>query len=296
MEISQLRSLLCVAENGSVSRAAEKVHLTQPSVTKQIQALEREFKTPLFDRTGRGVELTAAGAVLCGYARRSLALLDECQQVIADMEVGAIGEVVIGAGTTTSIFQLPTWIRLLKATLPQIDVVVRTGNSQEIVDLALQREVELGLVTTSVRHPDLHVTPLFEEEIVFVAAPIADVQPSNQRQTLSPASFPCSLILFPQSSGFRQYLDQMLISVGLELPVKMEMDSLEAIKALVAAGIGASFLPASAVAVELEAKTLRRVHIEGLPKLQRGTSVIWRTDRHLGAGAQALIEILTAEL
>jgi DNA-binding transcriptional LysR family regulator len=292
MELGQLRSFLCVAESGNVSRAAEQVHLTQPAVTKQIHALERELGTTLLDRTGRGVELTAAGIVLRDYAHRSLALLEEGRQVIADIETGAVGQLLIGAGTTTSIFRLPAWLQALKGALPGIAVVVHTGDSREVVNWTLSREVELGLVTTPVQNSQLKVVELFSEEIVLVAPPlhISEVTAFPQSSPRNPIPFP--LILFPQSSGFREYLDRVLAAAGMEIHVKMETDSVEAIKSFVATGLGASFLPAGAVATEIADGTLQQVTVKSLPKLQRQTSVIWRADRHLGAAAKAFLQIL----
>src|SRR5947209_555463 len=107
VELFQLASFLKLAEAGSITPAAETLSLTQPAVTQHVRALERKLGVALFDRTGRGVRLTAAGAALRDYARRSLGLLDECRQVIADLEAGKVGRLVLGAGVTTSIFHLP---------------------------------------------------------------------------------------------------------------------------------------------------------------------------------------------
>ncbi|MBV9864991.1 MAG: LysR family transcriptional regulator [Abitibacteriaceae bacterium] len=294
MEIVQLASFLCVADTSSVSRAAEIVHLTQPAVTKQIQALERELKTPLFDRTGRGVELTAAGATLRDYAGRSLALLKECQQVITDLDTGAAGQLVIGAGATTSIFRLPRWLQSLQTVLPGIDIVVRTGDSREVVSLTLDRQVELGLITTPVQHPDLAVSQLFDEEIVLVASPLSPptAASSPSGATLDGHTLRLPLILFPCGSGFREYLERKLAAAGIEIHVKMETDSVEAIKSFVAIGLGASFLPFGAVAAELTGGVLQQVQVSGLPPLHRHTAVIRRKDRRAGMAAQALLEIL----
>src|SRR5919198_1283671 len=93
MELFQIRSFLKVAEEGSITRAAEALCLTQPAVTQHVRALERELGVALFDRTGRGVRLTAAGLALREYARRSLGLLGECRQAIADLAAGVPGGV-----------------------------------------------------------------------------------------------------------------------------------------------------------------------------------------------------------
>lgn len=289
MELFQLHSFLRVAEAGNISRAAEILHLSQPAITKQIHALERELKTPLFDRTGRGVELTAAGRVLCDYAGRSLALLEEGRQAIGDVGAGATGQLAIGCGVTTGIFQLPAWLHELQCELPGIDVTVRTGESREIVNLALERHIDLGLITSPVEHPDLQMIPLYEEEIVLVC-PGQNTRVGSRIRLENLADYP--LILFPRDSGFRDYLEQQLNAVGAEMQVKMESDSIEAILRFVAAGLGSSFLPEVAVAGDVATGALQQVRITGLPPLKRQTSLIYRRDRYQTAGARTFLQLL----
>src|SRR5688500_19308976 len=105
MELSHLRSFLRVAEERNITHAAEALFLTQPAVTQHVRALERELGVSLFDRTGRGVQMTPAGEALYGYAQRSLALLEEGRSVLSDLAQGAAGRLALGAGVTTSIFQ-----------------------------------------------------------------------------------------------------------------------------------------------------------------------------------------------
>lgn len=289
MELHQLRSFVRVADEGSITRAAEGLYLTQPAVTQQIQGLERELGMALFDRTGRGMRLTGAGALLHGYARRILALAEECRQALADARSGSAGRLVLGAGVTTSIFHLPGWLRSFREGHPGIDVVVRTGRSREVAALALEREIDLGLVTSAVEHPDLRVVPLFEEEILLVTPP---GHPLAGRAVPPEELSHAPLILFPQGSGFREYLDRALADAGIDADVKMEMDSAEAIKSLVAVGLGISFLPAPAVEAEVASGALARTRVEGLPPLHRSTSLLYRADRTLGAGARAFRQSL----
>lgn len=291
MEHTQLQSFLRVAEDGSVTRAAEALFVTQPAVTQQIRALERELGVALFDRTGRGVQLTAAGQVLRDYAQRSLALLDECRQVIADLETGKGGRLVLGTGVTTGIFHLPAWLQAFQQAYPAVEVVVRTGRSREVAEWVRERLIDLGLVTSPVENPDVHMTGLFEEEIVLVAPyghPLAD-QPVPAHEL---AGLP--LILFPRGSGFRDYLDHALAHAGIAAQVKMETDSVEAIKGFVAVGLGLAFLPASAVTAEVAAASLVCLSLDGLPALQRKTSVIYRNDRYQSAAMRGFLRMLNA--
>ena len=289
MELTQLESFLRVAEAGSVSRAADTLYLTQPGVTKQIRALERELGVVLFDRTRRGMQLTPSGHALLDYARRSLGLLEECREVLQDLECGATGRLVLGAGVTTSIFHLPRWLRAFQGEHPGVDVVVRTGRSREVAALVLDREIDLGLITSPSRHPDIVEVELYDEEIVLVTPcrhPLADKRVQAEEMGSAP------LILFPRHTGFREYVDRALAEAGVRARVKMESDSAEAIKSFVEVGLGVAFLPAAAVEREIEAGTLACAWIEGLPPLRRKTTMIYRRARYLHAGARAFFSLL----
>jgi len=288
MEFFQLRSFICVARNGSITRAAEELFLTQPAVTQHIRALEKELGVSLFDRTGRGVALTDAGEALLDYARRSTAILDEGKQVIGDLQTGKTGRLTLGAGVTTCIFHLPEQLRTFRKLHPGIDVVVRTGRSREVAAMVLEREIDLGFVTTAVEHSDVSVTALYEEEIALVGPPDSPQRIVAEELDNHP------LILFPQGTGFRDYLDREFDKAGVRPDVKMETDSAEAIKSFVSVGLGMSYLPVSAVEAEVAAGAVSRVKVKGLPKLNRETSIVYRTDRRLSAASHGFLEVLGA--
>ena len=292
VELYQLETFLRVAATGSITRAAETVHLTQPAVTHQIQALERSLGTPLFDRTSRGMQLTVAGDTLRDYAQRTLGLLQEARQVLTDLTSGAAGRLVVGAGVTTSIFRLPNWLRLYGGEFPGVEVVVRTGTSQEVAAMALARDIDMGLVTSPIQHPQLHVRPLFEEEILLVAPPD---QPLTAGRITQGKLEAVPMLLFPSNSGFRQYLDRILAQAGITIRVAMETDSVEVIKSFVGVGLGLSFLPASAAEADIASGTLKRLTTPALPPLNRTTSLIYRADRHMTTAARGFLRTLVPE-
>ncbi|MDP2857429.1 MAG: LysR family transcriptional regulator [Bacillota bacterium] len=286
MELVQLRTFLKVAEHGSVTKAAAGLHLTQPAVTQHIRALERQFGTALFERTGRGMLLNGPGELLRDYARKALAAIEDGQQVIADIVQGRSGRLILAAGVTTSIFHLPRWLQSFREAHPDVDITVKTGRSREVARMALDREIDLGLVTSPVPHPDLEALPLFDEQIVLVGPPDSSPSPITQA-TLSETP----LILFPRGTGFRAYLDQVLAQAGAAPHVKMETDSVESIKGFVQVGLGMSFLPLSAVQAEIDAGLLVRVDVEGIAPLTRTTAVVRRKDRYFGVAARDFLAI-----
>jgi DNA-binding transcriptional LysR family regulator len=287
LESVSLATFLRVADVGSISRAAERLHLSQSAVTKQIRGLEDALGTRLFERTGRGVLVTPAGAILRDYGQRSANLLQECRQAIAELENGSRGQLIIGAGVTTSIFQLPGWLRAFARSRPGVDITVKTGSSSAIETLVVNREVDVGFVTSEVTHPDLTVVPLYEEEIVFV---VSHGNAPAKRGGLNVEEYPT--ISFPPQTGFRSWLDRTLAASGIAANVKMESDSIEAIKSFVAVGLGGAFLPEVAVRAELRSKVLSRVQVRGLPRLRRRTAVTRRHDRYLTGAARRFLDIV----
>jgi DNA-binding transcriptional LysR family regulator len=280
-----LRSFLQVAQLQSVSAAAKVLGLTQPAVTKQIRALEAGLECALLERAGRGIRLTAAGELLAEYGRRSAAVLSEFVQVLGDLQQGQGGKLVIGAGVTTSVLLLPSWLRELGRRFPGIDVSVRTGTSRDVEAWVAAAEVDLGFVTSEPRRAELVARTVFEEEIVLVVEPAA-----ARRERVRLEELP--LILFPRSTGFRSYLEQRWLERGLSPRVKMETDSVEAIKSFVAVGLGASFLPLSTVEEELRRGVLARVTAPGMGPLRRRTTLIWRPDRRPSFAVRSFLEIV----
>lgn len=280
-----MRGFLKVAELGSVSQAARALGLSQPAVTKQLRALENALEGAVIERFGRGVRLTARGALLLDHARRAALLLEDCASALAELDAGKSGTLVVGAGVTTSILQLPPWLGELRRRHPGIDVSVRTGTSHDVERWAVAGEVDVGFVTSQVRRPELVERRLFEEEIVLVASP-----GSGRRAPVVLSEL--ALILFPRTTGFRTYLDQRFAARRLAVNVKMEIDSVEAIKSFVAVGLGAAFLPLATVQEELARGQLARLEPRGLGRLRRRTALVWRQDRRPTFALRKFLEIV----
>jgi DNA-binding transcriptional LysR family regulator len=280
-----LTSFIEVARLGSVSLAARSLGLSQPAVSKQMRALERDLDIPLFEREGRGIRLSQAGALLAGYAGRSAALLQECRSALGELGGGRAGPLALAAGVTTSILQLPAWLRRFSRERPRVEVSVRTGASRLVESWVLDRLVDAGFVTSESRHPELVVTRLFDEPVHLCVS-----RRSAFRGQVDGRRLP--LILFPPGSGFRDFLDAKLAAAGQPLTARMESDSVEAIKAFVRADLGAAWLPEGAVRRELASGRLRRIQMRGVPPLSRSTALIRRADRRPSAALRHFIGIV----
>jgi DNA-binding transcriptional LysR family regulator len=257
-----------------------------------VKSLERELGVELFERIGRNIRLTQPGELFHDYAVRILSLVDEARQAVSETASGAKGRVVVGAGATTTIFTLPPVLHRLRAEHPGIEVIIRSGASREVTKMVLSGEVDLGLVTSPVDENDLVVTPLLEEKVVAIVGrdhPLA----KQGKATISEFAHE-PLILYVRGSGFRTYLDAIFASAGIDPQVQMELDNIEAIKALVEIGVGASLVPEAAVPLDTRDGRLSIIEISDLPHLSRCLSLVYRRDKYLSPGIKLFLSAVEA--
>ncbi len=284
MELNQLLSFTLVASSESFSKAAGMLHLTQPAVTRQIKCLEEELGQLLMERRGRSIVLTPAGAVFLEYAKQIINLVERAQEAIHQF-TSSRGRIIIGAGTTTTIFRLPDILKHYHQSYPQIEVRIRNGDSELISRLVYENAVDLGLVTTINSSLHLVTRPLFTDRILLVAPP------RFNRQQLTIAELESeSLIQFRSGSGFRRFLDEHFQQHRFVPKVTMEMDSIEAIIRLVISGLGLAFLPEIAIAEDLATGQLNQINIADWSPMTRQTFLIYRQDKYLTWPIKAFFE------
>ena len=296
MERNLLRAFLMVAERRSFTRAAEALFLSQPAVTQQIQSLEREVGERLFERQGRRITLTPAGEAFYPFVSRALALLAEGQAAVGEVRAGLTGRVILAAGPTTTIFTLPPVLAAFRQTCPRVQLLVQTGTSREVTDRVADGRADVGIVTTVYEQEELLHTALFRDEILFVVRgghPLAaGVAPDGAATRAALVAEP--FILFPRGTGFRAYVEQWFAARGVAPRVTMELDSAEAVKAMVAAGLGAAAVPRVALQEELASGRLAPVTLSDEPPLYRQVCRVLRRDKHLSRPLAALIARLDA--
>lgn len=274
--LNLLETFCAVVAAGSLNRAAESLHLTQPAVSKQIRNLEQELSVQLLVRGPQGVTLTLVGKQVYHHARRALAAARACRRVAAEYNAPDSGRLVVGAGLTLTLFTLPPVIAEYRRRHPGVQVEVRTGGSQESLDHLLSYEVDLAFVTSPVAQPGLHVVPLFQDPLVLAAAP---GHPLAGRTAVTVADLAGqTLISFTRGSGLRQYVDQVLEARGVAPQVVMEFDSIEAIKTMVALDLGVALLPWSAVREDAAHQRLAAMPLTDWPDAGRTISLCWRRD------------------
>jgi DNA-binding transcriptional LysR family regulator len=256
-----LTTFLEVARQKSFSRAAEKLHVTQPSISAQIRALESHLGQRLLDRGGGKVTLTAAGKAFQPFAEQSLIQLKQVRLTLADMERTPRGSLTISANDSTALYVLPVLIGKFKKQYPKVALNIVRAERSKTLELVLSREVEFGIVSLPVRDPRLHVELIHEDRLVLVV-PAGHPLTLLERPTLSDAAK--HEFLVPKEGRRRELIDHLFIQNKTARRIAMELDSSELLKRLIVAGLGISFMPRINVVDELKQGLVQIVHVEGV--------------------------------
>jgi len=264
MDLRQLRTLTEVADRGSFSAAADALGISQPAVSQQIRALERDAGGRLLDRRGRTVELTERGALVLRHARRMLALSEEFQR---DLEAGSAelaGPLVVGSSTGLGEHVLPLLLGGFRAEHPAVTVSLRIEATSTVIDRVLRRELELGVVGAVRPHRALVYEPFLRDRVIL-AVPGGHRFAGRTVELAEVVREP--LIVMQAGAGVRSVIEEELRRAGVrprDLNVAMEMGLQESAKAAVEAGYGVSFLSELAVERELRLGTLATADVAGL--------------------------------
>ncbi len=240
MDAADLRVFEAVARLGGMNRAAAELNTVQSNVTARIRVLEDELKTPLFARSSRGVVLTDAGRRLLPYAVRVRHVLEDARRAVADDGTPA-GPLTIGSLETTAALRLVPLLSGYVAKYPQVDFVLRTGTTRELVEDVLQHRVDGAFVCGPVDHPELEAEAVIREELAILTAPgVASADALVNRGDLR-------IIVLRAGCSYRQRLEDILAKRGVVGPRLLEFATLEAVFGCVAAGLGVTLLPKALV-------------------------------------------------
>lgn len=243
MEDHKLKVFCTVAETKSFSKTSEIIHLTQPAVSLQIQALEEIYETKLFDRSSSTVTLTPAGEVLYKYAKEILALYASAEKVIGEITGLVKGSISVGASSTIGNYMLPAVIADFKKTHPKIKVHLLVGNTKRVVELLNAGNIDLGLVEGEVTRQKMVVDKLLPDELLLI---VPTHHPWAKKKEISVSEITKEpFIVREGGSGTRQMIEKFLASFGIspqDLRISMILGSTEAIKQAVETGLGVSIV------------------------------------------------------
>jgi DNA-binding transcriptional LysR family regulator len=295
--LEQLVILRAVAKGGSFKNAAQSLFLTQPAVSLQIQNLEKQLETNLFDRTKKQIELTEAGTLLLRYSNRILALCEESSRVLDDLSELQSGKLVIGASQTTGTYLMPKIIGLFQQKYPNINVQLNVDSTRKVAWHLMNRQVDIGIVGGKIPkelRKILEITPYVEDELALIVPPS---HPYVKLEFIKKEDlYDLKFISLNSYSTIRTVVDDTLSKNGIDvtrLKIEMELNSIEAIKSAVQSSLGAAFVSVSAITKELELNLLNCVKIEDV-KINRKLCIILNPNRYKSKASENFTkEILT---
>ena len=289
LDFGQLEAFVQVTAHHSFSRAAEALQLTQPSITARIQALERILGEELFERSGRGVRLTDAGTVFLPHAERILQMLQEAKQGVEEVRSVQAGSLRLGSALTISTYVLPRVLHTFHSRYPGVEVIVHTGQSEQVLNMLLSDEVQVGLVR-SVTHPGVETVDLYVDEVILVVNPGHPFAANRQATIEEVGSHP--VILADRGSSYCGLIHGLFRQAGVVPNVAMELDSMESTKRMVEEALGIALLPRMCLERELKQGLLTEVAITNAPPISRQIALIYRKSRKQARTVQAFLEML----
>ena len=284
--LRQLATFLAAVDAGTVSGAARRFNLTQPAASQQLRQLERSLGVRLLERAGGRLVPTAAGAAIAAPARRAQAAAADVIAAATAHRTGEAGQVRLGTGATACIYLLPALLATLRRRMPGLAITIATGNTPEILRRLEAGDLDIGLVTlTAQSSRALASTRLLSDPLIAVLpATLARDAPSLRASQL--AQLP--LVLYESGGNTRAVLDGWFRRAGVSPRPMMELGSVEAIKAVIAGGLGASVLPRLALADPIPGTLMRPLH----PAVARELGYVLRREKVVDRGLRTVIEVL----
>lgn len=289
--LRQLKIFEAVARHLSFSRAAEELHLTQPAVSMQVQALEELAGLPLTEQAGKKVRLTAAGEELARQARRVAEQLREAGEALAALKGVEAGRLKIGVVSTAKYFA-PSLLAEFRRRHPRVELQLTVKNRGTIVRHLAENDIDLAIMGTPPSEFETVAKIFADHPLVFIAAPN---HPLAHKRRIDPQRLAQeSLLIREPGSGTRSALERFLADHRVTAGTTMELGSNETIKQAVMAGLGLSFLSQHTIGLECSVGRLAILNIAGTP-VKRQWRLVYRTDKRLMPAATAFVEFMDSE-
>ena len=261
--LGQLRAFHAVVTAGGVTRAAERLAVTPPAISAQVRALERQSGVALFERAGRSARLTSEGETLAEYARRIFTMLEDAEHALERGRAGARGRLRVAASDTAAAYYLGPFWRALRRDHPELRIDVSVHNSDAVAAAIVDRTADLGVLAETAARPELVLVPLVEDVLVVAVAPD---HPLARRRTIALSAVAAHpMIVRERGSATRDLVEREMARVGVRPRIAMEIDSNEAIKRGIEAGLGVGILSGAIVHREARDGTLRVIRVRGRP-------------------------------
>ena len=279
--LQQLRILKAIATEKNFTKAAAILYLSQPTLSKQIQVLEKNLDTLLINRERNKISLTENGKVLLQYSDRILALCEESCRAISDLKNGDRGNLTVGASQTIGTYLMPRILALFAQNYPQMSLNVQVNSTRIIAKKIINREIDIALVGGEISDDlkkNLTIQPFVSDELSLI---ISKSHPFAKKKKINKEDLYClDFITLNSNSTIKKFIDNILIQNQIEikqLKTLLQLNSIEGIKTAVSLGLGAAFVSSSAIEKEITLKTIGIIKIENI-QIKRKLSIISNPD------------------
>lgn len=290
MEIREIRSLVAVAESGSLARTSRTLHLTSPAIHKQLKNLEAELGVQLYERAGRRLRSTLAARTILPYLKELLANYDSARRVLEELRGMRKGIIRIGAGASMSTVVMPPLLSLFRQRHPNIDIELVTGTTLDLHARLIDGELDCCLLVASESAED----PLVVEHSWQVELVLASRLPQTPKRCSLARLKTCPFLMLRKGSRLQDLIDRYLAGYRFQPRVVVRSDSVEALLAMVKTGNGIAMLPAWLVEGPLRRGELSAIR-QNEPPLVFAIDLVRRRTGYVPPALQAFIEMVRSE-
>jgi DNA-binding transcriptional LysR family regulator len=291
MNLHHLRIFYAVAQRRSVTAAAADLFLSQPAVSLQLKALEKELGLPLFQRGSSKLRLTQAGEVLHRAAVSMLHAKDEAERAIGELRDGTRGRLILGAGTTGGMYVLPRIVQAYKGLWPETEILFQVGTTDQVLEKLQQNVIDMGMVGGPVDDRRFRVEAICADELVLILAPSHPLAALAKITLKDLSGMP--FIVPETGSRTRQLVEKKLREAGVTLTIAMQMPGTEGVKRAVEGGLGLGMVSRYSVESECLTGVLKRVPVEGFG-LTRTMNLVSRVQKYYSPAAVRFREFARA--
>lgn len=289
MDVSQLRTLVLVADLGSLNKASGRLRIAQPALSRQIRMLEEELGVRLFERHGRGMTLTEQGSAALAHARHILGELDDMRTAVGGPGAEIVGNVSVGLSPTVSNALSVPLVAEFRRAHPAVRVRIVTSYTGYLLDGLFRGDIDAAILYNARATMALRTEPILSERLFLIGPVSSELSPDQPRQFKSLAKLP--LLLPSRGHDLRVVIDDYAHKAGIELDVVVEVDGYGPLKDLVAAGYGYTVMPATAFAREQGAGQLCLAPLSD-PSPVRQLALCYPRDRRVSRAALFAGEML----
>ncbi|OAS14003.1 LysR family transcriptional regulator [Paenibacillus oryzisoli] len=289
MELRQLQYAIQIAIERNFSRAAEKLHIAQPSLSQQLSKLEKELGVLLFQRSTNSVELTHAGSLFVEKSQKILDMIEGLKKEMEDISQMKKGRLVIGSMPITGSTILPFVVPVFQAAYPDIEISLVEETSSNLETLTVNGQTDISLLSLPLREESLVYETLLEEEIILAVPPLHPLAASKEPVRISQLEKE-RFIALKKGQGFRKLTLDLCQEAGFTPNIVFESSNMETVQSLVAAGMGVAFVPYLISKRSLHELSPVNVILEDRPT--RKLVIAYRKGRYISKAAEAFVSTM----